>query len=269
MARFTRLHHRRYFPEICQNNLTLLLYHADNLAAAGDRLDPEGIYDYRGTPLASIFSRVSLAADGFGPQQFLPLQPLGPDMLVPCPLEQVDVGDVAYDRLLQGFTHDFETWLSMGQPLGCLPLLLEKHWSTIPSETKRGWHDDRTFPDISLYDHTKTTAAFALALYRYFRETDPVTLAQAIVPDLEQTELDQAKRYFRLIGGDFSGVQRFIYTISSRGALKGLRGRSFFLELPHRARRGRIAQSARSATNEPDVRRRRTLLYFVPKYPTR
>ena len=86
VARFARLHHRRYFLKIGQNNLTLLLYHADNLVAAGDRLDPEGIYDYRGTPLASVFSRVSLAADGFGPQQFLPLQPLGPDMLVPCPL---------------------------------------------------------------------------------------------------------------------------------------------------------------------------------------
>ena len=119
----------------------------------------------------------------------------------------------------------------MGQPLGCLPLLLEKYWSTIPSETKHAWHDEKSFPDISLYDHTKTTAAFALALYRYFQEGDPTLFAQAIVPELDREELDQAKPYFRLIAGDFSGVQRFIYTISSRGALKGLRGRSFFLEL--------------------------------------
>ena len=34
-----------------------------------------------------------------------------------------------------------------------------------------------------------------------------------------------------LIVGDLSGVQSFIYTISSAGALKSLRARSFYLEL--------------------------------------
>jgi len=34
-----------------------------------------------------------------------------------------------------------------------------------------------------------------------------------------------------LIGGDLSGIQKFIYTISTDGALKSLRARSFFLEL--------------------------------------
>lgn len=34
-----------------------------------------------------------------------------------------------------------------------------------------------------------------------------------------------------LVGGDLSGVQRFIYTISAKGALRSLRARSFFLEL--------------------------------------
>jgi CRISPR-associated protein Csm1 len=231
VAHFARLHHSRYFSEIRQSNLTLLVYHADQLSAAGDRIDKGGTYDYRGTPLASIFSRVSFTNDGPPSQKFLPLQPLGPEMLIPRPLEHIDLGDVAYDRLLQGFTRDFEKWLSMGRPAGCLPLLLEKYWSTIPSETQRVWRDEHTFPDVSLYDHTKATAAFALALYRYFQEVAPVTVAHAIIPDLDQVGLDQAKPYFRLIGGDFSGVQRFIYTISSRGALKGLRGRSFFLEL--------------------------------------
>lgn len=36
---------------------------------------------------------------------------------------------------------------------------------------------------------------------------------------------------FLLVSGDFSGIQEAIYTISSRGALKTLRGRSFLLEL--------------------------------------
>jgi CRISPR-associated protein Csm1 len=41
--------------------------------------------------------------------------------------------------------------------------------------------------------------------------------------------LNDAK--FILIGGDVSGVQKFIYSITSKGAVKGLRGRSFYLEL--------------------------------------
>jgi len=39
-----------------------------------------------------------------------------------------------------------------------------------------------------------------------------------------------AERY-TLVGGDLSGIQGFIYTITSKGAAKGLRGRSFFLQL--------------------------------------
>jgi len=228
---FARLHHARYFSEIRESNLTLLVYHADNLSAGADRLDKEGVYDHRGTPLASIFSRVSISDRGAGQQLFLPLKPLGPEMLFPIPREQVEMGDASYDRLLQPFSQEFETWLNMGRPLGCLLLLLEKYWSTIPSETKRVWSDERTYPDISLFDHTKTTAAFALALYQYFWETDGYNLEHSIVTALNRTWLDQTTPYFRIVAGDFSGVQRFIYTISSRGALKGLRGRSFFLEL--------------------------------------
>nr|WP_236117250.1 hypothetical protein [Hassalia byssoidea] len=34
-----------------------------------------------------------------------------------------------------------------------------------------------------------------------------------------------------IVAGDLSGIQKFIYTISSDGALKSLRARSFYLEL--------------------------------------
>ena len=89
---FARLHHARYFREIRESNLTLLVYHADNLSAAGDRLDQEGVFDHRGTPLASIFSRLSLSETS-QPQAFLPLRPMGEEMLFPQPLDQVERGD--------------------------------------------------------------------------------------------------------------------------------------------------------------------------------
>jgi CRISPR-associated protein Csm1 len=43
------------------------------------------------------------------------------------------------------------------------------------------------------------------------------------------TDLDTAK--WRLVCGDFSGIQDFIYNIVSAGAARGLRGRSFYIQL--------------------------------------
>jgi len=46
----------------------------------------------------------------------------------------------------------------------------------------------------------------------------------------ENTDSRQKKK-FLLVSGEFSGIQNFIYTISSKMAMKSLRGRSFYLEL--------------------------------------
>ncbi len=79
-------------------------------------------------------------------------------------------------------------------------------------------------PDISLYDHSRTTAALAAVLDR---------------PGVDEARLDQwlanpeavEEEMALLVGGDISGVQDFIYTITSQGATPGLRGRSFYLQL--------------------------------------
>lgn len=59
-------------------------------------------------------------------------------------------------------------------------------------------------------------------------------------PFLEEDKLEKAKKTcndknkvvpYLLVSGDFSGIQDTVYTISSKGALKSLRARSFMLEL--------------------------------------
>ena len=65
-------------------------------------------------------------------------------------------------------------------------------------------------PDISLFDQAKLCAAFALCMSFAGSEKN-----------------DQ----FILYSMDFSGIQDFIYTIQSKGALKTLRARSFYLEI--------------------------------------
>lgn len=81
-----------------------------------------------------------------------------------------------------------------------------------------------SIPDISLYDHCRMTGALAAVLIDSdFSENELDALSAS--PD--QSDINVA----RLVGGDISGVQDFIYTISSRGATSALRGRSFYLQL--------------------------------------
>lgn len=84
------------------------------------------------------------------------------------------------------------------QNISLLTLILEKFGSFLSFGES----------DVALVDIAKTTAA----------------VAAAITNNPNATELT-------LIVGDLSGIQKFIYTISSDGALKSLRARSFYLEL--------------------------------------
>lgn len=68
-------------------------------------------------------------------------------------------------------------------------------------------------PDISLFDHLKLTSAIAAVIFKSNNEGK-----------------------FRLIGGDISGIQNFIYKLASpdeaqSGMAQRLRGRSFYLSL--------------------------------------
>ena len=86
--------------------------------------------------------------------------------------------------------------------------LLYKYAVTVPSSTIN-------FPDVSLYDHLKTTAALAVCLYDVKEN-----------PDAKNTE-----NQFILIGADVSGIQKYIYSITSKYAAKNLKGRSFYLRI--------------------------------------
>lgn len=91
--------------------------------------------------------------------------------------------------------------------------LLAKYTTNIPSSTIH-------LPDVSLYDHLKTTAAFALSLYDYLKENQ-----------YENLPLKDDEKPYLLIAGDISGIQDFIYDIISKNAAKNLKGRSFYLQL--------------------------------------
>ena len=67
--------------------------------------------------------------------------------------------------------------------------------------------------DISFYDKLKINTALSSCLY------------------LLKNNSEEKEKPFALLAADISGIQSFIYTISSKGALKSLRARSFYLEI--------------------------------------
>lgn len=113
-----------------------------------------------------------------------------------------------YEALWKKFENEFKfiqanTYRAFSETL--LSLLL-KYTSCIPASTIN-------FPDVSLYDHLKTTAALAICLYDY------------------QQSGDTEENPFLLIGADFSGIQSYIYQVVSKYAGKNLKGRSFYLKI--------------------------------------
>jgi len=101
--------------------------------------------------------------------------------------------------------------------------LLEKTTDQVPSSTMRS-----ELIDVSLFDHSKTTAAIAACVYEYVKANG--------ISNYKHELKDRSKYYyeqpmFLLFSCDISGIQNFIYNISGEGALKQLRARSFYLEM--------------------------------------
>lgn len=84
--------------------------------------------------------------------------------------------------------------------------LLQKYTSCVPASTIN-------FPDVSLFDHLKTTAALSVCLYDFYQSKEI------------------SEKPFLLIGADFSGIQPYIYQVVSKYAGKNLKGRSFYLTM--------------------------------------
>ena len=102
-----------------------------------------------------------------------------------------------------------------------LVALLHKYTVRMPSATPWEREAKRTIPDVSLYDHLRTTAAIAACVHR---EVTPDDLNGYLHRSAEQP-------LCTLLKGDISGVQNFLYRIQAEGASRELRGRSFYLQL--------------------------------------
>lgn len=129
-----------------------------------------------------------------------------------CPVVAIEASDNSYPSIPYPLTEppDLEVYKTIvrtelenlekkeWQNLSLLTLILEKYGSCLSFGEV----------NIALIDMVRSTAAVASAI-AHNSKADNICL----------------------IAGDLSGIQKFIYTIASDGALKSLRARSFYLEL--------------------------------------
>lgn len=201
--------------------LTYLIYEADNISAEHDRRnnindDDNEIKWDNTSALKTVFSYLN----GITNEEYAyPARDLNPsnNIIYSLNKQKIFASQDKYQALKKIIDENLDKDITPNSLLE----LLESTMTYITSS-----NDTKQNLDISLFDHCKITAAIASCLYQYFEENNITDYKEQLI-----TNYDKDKNYYRLVSGDISGIQDFIYTISSKGALKSLRARSFYLEI--------------------------------------
>lgn len=223
-----RYHHKQELEsaDISKDSPAFVVYIADNISSGIDRREQEGEQSStrpfdKNTPLYSVFNLLNNNTKKLAYRhEFL-------DAVkdINYPQERLESIDS------QGFYKDACSRLQDAlasvefKPdyINSFMEMCEAYLSYVPSSTSLG-----EVPDISLYDHQKTTAAIAACIASYLDDRG--------ISDFKEHILRREKEFyeekaFLMTSFDISGIQQFIYTISSKGALRSLRARSFYLEI--------------------------------------
>ena len=227
LRRLVLKHHN---PELPDERLVSL---ADRLSAnerAEAEGDEEGARGRAESTLRAMLSRVQGAAT----PMYNALHPLSLERHILFPMREATGSAQAYRELWQSFTQEVACIPRGAGAATTLLALLRKYTWAIPSDTRRD-----VLPDISLYHHLKTTAAIAACLVREALTEDQVQTLHAALTQLfyrrpltpAEEDLVYRRQLCTLVKGDISGTQDFLYLLTSSGAARGLRGRSFYLQL--------------------------------------
>ncbi|HDS03104.1 MAG TPA: type III-A CRISPR-associated protein Cas10/Csm1 [Firmicutes bacterium] len=212
-----------------KDDLANILRLADHLSAAEREKDEskENEFYYK-VPLTSIF-----AGDGqrlFYNLEAMEIKTMGAKARVQgkeeilsydwshfFPQEKVTVTEESYRRLYRMFEEESHDVANKDQLLS----LLEKYLWAVPSSTQGVKNQ------VSLFDHSKTTAAIALCLYDEYKAGN---LSGSAIREMIKKKGSRTP-YFLLIKSDISGIQDFIFNIASKSAARQLKGRSLYINL--------------------------------------
>lgn len=230
---------KHHFPKTF---LQCIITVADRLSSAFER---QSYVEYNTTAdsdnyisarLTSVFEEIDKESINQDDLKYrYPLEPLSVQSLFP-----VEKQDLSKEVAAQEYA---ELWNSFEKSLQTIPSAVQKNWSlwldcfdslwqtytqAIPSASAFVTTKvvNKTIANVSLYDHSKSTAALAVALWRYYKEKNVEEPKKIIDSDLDSP--------FLIVQGDISGIQNFIFAQGAetqKNAAKILRGRSFLISL--------------------------------------
>lgn len=176
-------------------------------------------------PLDAIFGEVSLQGKDFYDKDWFDyyekIFPISPEKAFPKRVEKNKalLNQADYKKHYEDFVikvKSIKLDLSFDKFYITLLSLLERYCWCIPSAT------NEKLSDISLYDHLKTTSAFAGCIYQYHLEN---RFDEALIKKPGSYKL-------LLLGGDLAGIQNYIYQLKGTTKLaKRLRARSFHITI--------------------------------------
>lgn len=199
-----------------------IVYMADNIAAAADRRrkDSEDAGFEISMPLQSVFNILN----GNNDEKYYEPKTLDPKDGVNYPSSEKRRFDESFYTRVRTNLSDSLRGVELTQEyVNSLLEVLEANLSYVPSSTARN-----EMADISLYDHLKLTAAVSSCILEYLGEQGITDYRDEL---FSKGQDFYGKNVFLLYSMDISGIQDFIYTITSKNALKTLRARSFYLEI--------------------------------------
>lgn len=209
--------------KLSSNSLAYIVYEADNIASGIDRVRYETEDRMVGNEmlaLNSVFNRLKMSEESKDKTFSLVNFQADAFNMPKVKKENEKLESMDYRKILDNIVSNVSDMKGNISPEKLITIL-EETCSYFPSSA----YVD--YPDISYYDHVKLTATIASCLYLYDKENKIENYKEEYFGNKDLRE----KEKFLFVSGEFSGIQNFIYTITSKMAMKSLRGRSFYLEL--------------------------------------
>jgi CRISPR-associated protein Csm1 len=227
-----KFHHQKALEgvKLPENHPAFIVCEADNIASGTDRreIDENNSKNFqRDMPLHSVFNLLGntdlSAKDRFAHHLKIPDEKC--NINYPVVSGKVKAPHSVYQTVVKPLLHEISKAVNnkiiTGEINNLVLRILEKYCIFIPSSTHAG-----QMPDISLFDHSKITAAVGSSMYSYIKE-------EKNSEDFKHwcSSNKRKDNFFLMVSGDLSGIQDFIFTISSKRAMKSLRTRSFYLDI--------------------------------------
>lgn len=197
--------------------LAYVVYEADNIAAGLDRRDKAQEVNWGYDPtlsLDNVCNRLETPKkDGLFPDSYFPLKKLNAKEASNYPVKDGKFLGTkgAYGAIVDSLKANFQRKAPQDMEPNELLRILEDTMVYVPSSTAM-----QEVCDISLYDHVKMTAAIAGAMMRYMRNHGIADYKTFCYTEGKAHRQDETMLF---VSGDFSGIQKFIYRVPTKGAM--------------------------------------------------